>query len=182
MVHPKMDMSQPALQNSASHDPIITEPVATPIPPAPMSSVRLVSGQDISSDDFLARARSAIVLRLADGTSTVEQVAKALHVSTRTLQRRLHERNSSVSRLLDDVRQEVVMLMLASGAPMRTIAEQSGFGDVPAFYRAFRRWTGTTPGKYKRGSNATSLIVGDPGIPASPALPADLDPQLSVGT
>jgi AraC-like DNA-binding protein len=150
------DVAFPA---DAADQPVATTP--STIPPAPLSSVRAVrTTNDYGRrEDLIDRARAIIVLRLSEGSTTVDDLAQILQVSSRTLQRRLQERNQSVSRLVDDSRREIVYLMLASGASMKTIATRSGFGDVPAFYRAFRRWTGTTPGRYKRNNAAAKLIA-----------------------
>lgn len=40
-------------------------------------------------------------------------------------------------------------LVRTTTPPVREVAERVGFGDLPNFYRAFRRWTGTTPGTWR---------------------------------
>jgi AraC-like DNA-binding protein len=106
-------------------------------------------GYAAGSGDLVERARAAIADRLNGVVPTIADIAKVLGVSARTLQRRLHERQQSMSRLLDEVRKDRVMHLLARGASTKAIAEETGFGDVPALYRAFRRWTGTTPRRYE---------------------------------
>jgi len=88
------------------------------------------------------------------GFRSLEQVARAMHVSARTLKRRLAAEGTSYTALLERVRRARAEELLRS--PRRTleeIAAELGYGDVAAFSRAFRRWTGSAPGAWrKRGS------------------------------
>jgi AraC-like DNA-binding protein len=152
-----MPASAAAEALSDSSSPAVSEHI-TGIRPTPLSAAEpkldLPSFPEISRDpprrgeDLIARARVSILERLANGTSSLEEVARSLGVSARTLQRRLHEQNQTLSRLLDECRRQRVMELLARGEPTKAIALDTGFGDVPALYRAFRRWTGTTPRRY----------------------------------
>jgi AraC-like DNA-binding protein len=77
-------------------------------------------------------------------------VAQALHVSQRTLQRRLQDEGASFQRLLDDSRRELAEQYLAQ--PNLTLLEVAyllGFADPSNFFRAFRRWFDLTPGEYR---------------------------------
>ena len=88
---------------------------------------------------------------LAAGRVTQAEVADALHVSTRTLQRRLEEAATSFTAVLDDVRHRRATHLLA--APQRTVAEVAyllGYTEPRAFHRSFRRWTGQTPSAWRR--------------------------------
>lgn len=78
--------------------------------------------------------------------SHVEQVAKALNVSVRTLCRRLEHENATFQQVKDDVRRDIAIERLTnSRATILEIACELGFGDVSSFHRAFRGWTGMTP-------------------------------------
>ncbi|HEY0845404.1 MAG TPA: AraC family transcriptional regulator ligand-binding domain-containing protein [Noviherbaspirillum sp.] len=80
----------------------------------------------------------------------VEQVARALNISVRTLCRRLEEENTSFQQVKDDVRRDIAIDRLTnSDAPLARIAAELGFGDVSSFHRAFRGWTGMTPKAYR---------------------------------
>lgn len=56
----------------------------------------------------------------------------------------------SFAGLLTEVRRSQAELLLSMGeAPLAEVAEQVGYADAGAFVRAFRSWTGTTPGKFR---------------------------------
>lgn len=79
----------------------------------------------------------------------MEQVAAHLHMSTRTLRRKLADQHSSFRALQDDVRQALAEdLLTAGGLSLEEIAERLGYGEASNFIHAFRRWKGTTPGQY----------------------------------
>src|SRR5262249_48793434 len=82
-----------------------------------------------------------------------EVVAWRLHMSARTLQRRLEQERTSFSEVLDGVRLELARRRLAD--PATTLAEVAavlGFSDLATFSRAFKRWTGEPPGQWRRAA------------------------------
>ncbi len=91
------------------------------------------------------------ILPLAVGFRSLEEVAKRMHVSPRTLKRRLADQGTSFSSILDDMRRERAMLLLGDPSlSLDAIAERLGYSDAANFTRAFRRWTGKTPGMVRR--------------------------------
>lgn len=80
----------------------------------------------------------------------IESVADALHASARTVQRRLEDEGTRYSEVLDDVRARRARECLRTDAPLAEIAARIGFSDLAPFTRAFKRWTGTTPGAFRR--------------------------------
>jgi AraC-like DNA-binding protein len=96
------------------------------------------------------RVRAA--LGVADGHfRNVEEVAKELHVSTRTLKRKLAALGTSYSAILDETRRQKAMLLLEDRSlALAEIAGRLGYTELPNFTRAFRKWTGETPGAYRR--------------------------------
>lgn len=101
-------------------------------------------------DDAYERARAAVIALLPAGKATLAATAKRLHVTPRTLQRRLGEHGSTFASLLHEVRQaQAERLLLRADAPLAEVARQVGYRDTAAFVRAFRGWTGTTPGKFR---------------------------------
>jgi AraC-like DNA-binding protein len=98
---------------------------------------------------FPGRVRAAIARR-SDGVPSLAEVARELHVSTRTLKRKLADRGTTFSAILDDVRRQRALLLLDDRAlSIGEIAGKLGYSEVPNFTRAFRKWTGTTPGAYR---------------------------------
>ncbi|GAA3966068.1 helix-turn-helix domain-containing protein [Allohahella marinimesophila] len=99
------------------------------------------------------RILQQILLRLlADGEPTLNRAAKAMHMSPRTLQRRLSQHGLSWQQWLDRSREQLAEQYLADpGLSLSDIALLLGFSEQSAFTRAFRRWSGLSPGRFRRG-------------------------------
>jgi len=81
---------------------------------------------------------------------TVEVVAEKLHYSVRTLCRRLEGEGTSYQAIKDEVRRDIsIQRLTRSDDAIALIAYDVGFDDSTAFHRAFRHWTGSTPGAYR---------------------------------
>jgi AraC-like DNA-binding protein len=96
------------------------------------------------------RARDAVVDQLRRGEMCMDSVASALAMSVPTLRRRLEEESTTFSELVDEIRRELAEQLLRD--PRRTISEVAftlGFSHAPAFHKAFRRWTGSTPSEHR---------------------------------
>ena len=94
--------------------------------------------------------RRVIEAGLTAGEVTVGSVARALAMSTRTLQRRLARDGTSFRDLLDDVRRAAGARHLANPALSNAeVAYVLGFSELPAFHRACRRWFGRTPREFR---------------------------------
>jgi AraC-like DNA-binding protein len=77
-------------------------------------------------------------------------IARRLGMSPRSLRRRLADEGHSLSALVDEVRREVALSELGNPEmPIKRIADRVGFSEVSAFHRAFKRWTGVTPARYR---------------------------------
>jgi AraC-like DNA-binding protein len=97
---------------------------------------------------ILGRVRAA--LDEASGARSLEEVARRVSMSPRTLKRRLSELGVTFSSLQDEVRRARALLLLESAElSMVEVAERLGYSDPANFTRAFRRWTGTTPGAFR---------------------------------
>jgi len=82
--------------------------------------------------------------------ATAETAAEALQVSTRTLHRRLADESTSFQRVKDEFRRDMAVQMLTkSHTPINAISAQLGFDSTASFHRAFRGWTGDTPGAFR---------------------------------
>lgn len=104
----------------------------------------------LQRDDIVSRTKSAISDYLQSGNFTSEVVAGALHMSTRSLQRKLTAEDTTFRKLVEAVRQELVESYLADGSfTLLEISYLLGFSDQPAFSRAFERWTGLTPKEFR---------------------------------
>ncbi|MCX4245899.1 AraC family transcriptional regulator [Paraliomyxa miuraensis] len=104
-----------------------------------------------TAHDVVGQARN-LLLDPRGGIASLPSIARALHLSTRTLKRRLAEAGCSYRSLVDDVRRERALVLLAEpGLDLTTIAMRLGYSDATNFSRAFRRWTGAPPSRYRRG-------------------------------
>lgn len=104
----------------------------------------------VSTDDLPGRVKSRLVELLPRGSASEAAVADSLHVSLRTLQRRLADEGTSFKVLLDEARRDLALRFI--GERRLSIKEASyllGFSEPGNFSRAFRRWTGTTPSRYR---------------------------------
>jgi AraC-like DNA-binding protein len=78
-------------------------------------------------------------------------LARALHLSERTLHRQLRDEGASLQALKDEVRKERALALLARSAkPVKQIALEVGFGNDKSFSRAFKAWTGRSPSEWRR--------------------------------
>ena len=82
--------------------------------------------------------------------------AVALNLSTSTLQRHLATEGLNFQAVKDQLRLDTAIVRLnTSTVPLTTLALELGFADSPAFQRAFKQWTGSPPGAYRRAQGRT---------------------------
>ena len=103
-----------------------------------------------------SRARTLISAHPGEQHSA-PALAGALNVSIRTLHRQLDEEGTSLQALKDNVRREqAVTLLCRTAQSIKQIAHAVGFASEKTFSRAFRHWTGESPGGYRQRSGAPS--------------------------
>lgn len=86
---------------------------------------------------------------------TTENIANRLDISTRTLRQHLAKAGTSFRELRNEVRENFATLYLKdTKVPLESIAEKLGFSDQAGFTKAYRSWTGTTPGDVRRQSRS----------------------------
>lgn len=130
----------------------ISEPLATGDPALARVNDAQTQGY---LDSFLAQTTSRevvgkIVEKLPDGPPSQQQIAEAMNVSNRTLQRKLKNEGTSFMDLLQDTRMQLARRYLLQ--PTRSVVETSyllGFSEPSTFSRAFKRWTGQAPAEYR---------------------------------
>lgn len=128
----------------------------------PTANPELARVNDQTVVDYLARfdresitmrVRSRIIERLPDGRPSQESIASSLHVSLRSLQRKLRDEEVTFKMLLENTRRELAMQYVRESH--RTISEITyllGFSEPGNFTRAFKRWTGMPPGEFRKGA------------------------------
>ena len=100
--------------------------------------------------EMVLRVRKILREALPSSMSLVE-VADLLHLSPRTLHRRIEDEGASFQAIKDALRRDLAINTLAKTTrAISTIAGELGFADATAFYRAFVRWTGMAPAHYRR--------------------------------
>jgi AraC-like DNA-binding protein len=97
------------------------------------------------TDEFLHSVRLHLVRLCQTGQPHVDALADSLHLSSRTIQRRLAEHQVSFQQVLDEVRQQLCIQYLQQQIQLSDIAQLLGYSDQSAFTRAYKRWTGQTP-------------------------------------
>lgn len=95
------------------------------------------------------QVRNLIERDLHRGVPTVDDLAAALRMSKRTLQRRLAEEETSVAALAEQVRRGRASDLLGAGVRIAEVSYLLGYAEPSAFHRAFRRWTGYTPEQWR---------------------------------
>lgn len=99
---------------------------------------------------FDTRFRELLAAELRGGTPTADAVAARLHMSARTLHRRLAEANTSFGEELEALRKGLAMRYLEDRrVSIGEVAFLLGYSEPRAFHRAFKAWTGQTPGAWR---------------------------------
>ncbi len=95
---------------------------------------------------FTVQVRQAIEALLGTGTCSYRQVANALYVHPRTVQRRLQEEGTTFETIKDDVRRNLAEQYLSQpDVPLTQVTALLDYSEQSAFGRSCRRWFDTTP-------------------------------------
>ncbi len=114
--------------------------------------------QEHADEHLIERVRLAIQQRLTGRSPTIEDIADSLHISSRTLQRRLQEEGSSFQRVLEDARHQLARRFLNNSVlELNEAAYLLGYEDGNSFVRAFRSWEGVPPARWREMQRATAV-------------------------
>ena len=106
--------------------------------------------EQLAQKSFSEQAKGILKHLLAGQRPGIQDLARELHLSTRTLQRRLTEQGITFQRLLDEARRELAHhYLLHSSRELSETAYLLGYEDANSFFRAFQHWEGTTPGQWR---------------------------------
>jgi AraC-like DNA-binding protein len=101
-------------------------------------------------EGIVGRVRKEIGAQLGSGSATMSATAQRLAMSEATLRRRLQEEGATFTGIVEDLRQRLARQYLEQAGPaISEIAFLLGFSDVASFDRAFKRWMGHSPTKYR---------------------------------
>jgi len=108
--------------------------------------------EERSAPDLLVtRVRELVARGIRDALPDLEAAAASLELSPAALKRRLAERGTSYSKIVDDTRRQLALGYIADATlTLVDVAYLCGFSEQSAFNRAFKRWTGVPPGEYRR--------------------------------
>ena len=113
--------------------------------------------QENKDENFVERVRSAIQQKLTGRRPTIEDIADTLHISSRTLQRRLQEEGASFQRVLEEARHHLARHYLNNSVlDLNEAAYLLGYEDGNSFVRAFRTWEGVPPARWREQQRAAS--------------------------
>jgi AraC-like DNA-binding protein len=129
-----------------------------------------LSGTDASLRAFLQNAPANILVKYRNESSTsalvrrrlrnqapddwpdLDALSRLLNLSAATLQRRLLAEGTNYRQLKDELRRDIAIELVSSSAlTVAEVAARTGFQETSAFHRAFRKWTGASPGMYRHG-------------------------------
>ena len=109
--------------------------------------------QSLDSGTVATAVRSMIMQTLPSGRTNQDTVARRLHRSRSTLQRQLSAEGTSYRDILESTRQALAERYLAGGEYSQVqVAFMTGFADQSNFARAFKRWTGVSPGEFQKAA------------------------------
>jgi len=118
------------------------------------------SGKDLGSRTKTAASvrRSAHELLLKFTAPTLQTVSRRLGLSPRTLQRQLMSEGTSFEQILDDLRRDIAQrrLRMQGGPTILQVAIEVGFANERGLARAFHRWTGMSPHRWRNQMLTTS--------------------------
>lgn len=107
------------------------------------------------SDLFVDQIRN-IIMSSIGRFQKIGEMAKELGISTRSLNRRLQERNTSYKRIMNEVRSDLSKRYLENtNLSIDQIANLVGFSETTTFRKAFKLWTGRSPSKHRKTFSAS---------------------------
>lgn len=132
---------------------LLDQPIATADPLGAQMAIAQCE-QELASqprrESLAAQVRARLVCR-GGSYPDLARIAEQLHLSTRTLKRRLQEEASGFQDLLDEARTRDSLRLLANPAfSVDQVARAVGYGDPANFTRAFRKWTGLSPRDWRQ--------------------------------
>ncbi|MFC3892814.1 AraC family transcriptional regulator [Lentzea rhizosphaerae] len=150
----------------APHNAIVTNTAVLDLPLPQADPLTKTACERACHTLLLERSSPGITQRVRtiidEGVTDASLVAARLHLSDRTLRRHLAAEGSSFRSLVEETRRaKAVELMNLHHLSVEQAALRLGYADAATFIRAFRRWTGTTPGAasgFRRQGNGTRRV------------------------
>ena len=97
--------------------------------------------------------RRQLLLQPPSLWAELKDIAQQLNMSTATIQRRLKQEGVSYQQLKNDIRCDIAIERLSkTNDSIQSISDELNFHDPSAFHRAFKKWSGVSPGTYRKSS------------------------------
>jgi len=110
-----------------------------------------------NTNSLTSRIRELLKSHIGADMPTLNDIAAQLYLSPQTLRRRLTAEGKSYQGVKDDLRRDTAIHLLAMPElTLDEVATQVGFSETSTFHRAFKKWTGVTPGLYRQTHNNNS--------------------------
>lgn len=104
-----------------------------------------------NANSLTSRIREVLKVHIGQEMPTLNEVASILYLSPQTLRRRLASEGKSYQGVKDNLRRDTAIhLLLKPELSLEDVAQQVGFSETSTFHRAFKKWTGVTPGLYRQ--------------------------------
>lgn len=104
-----------------------------------------------NASSLTSRIREVLKSHIGEEMPTLNEVASMLYLSPQTLRRRLASEGKSYQGVKDNLRRDTAIhLLLKPELSLEDVAQQVGFSETSTFHRAFKKWTGVTPGLYRQ--------------------------------
>ncbi len=116
---------------------------------------------DTIEPSWVKQVKGILAKDVSTAMPSAEDVAERLNVSVTTLRRRLQAEETSFQKLKDECRLEAAIHYLGcQDFSNGMIADRLGFDEVSTFFRAFKKWTGVTPGEYRKNLTPEGGVQG----------------------
>ena len=110
----------------------------------------LLAARPVAPQTMTARVGHEVLATLSEGTPSLAAIAERLKLSERSLQRRLRDEGASFEALVEGLRKDLALSYLKDRRMgIAEVAYLLGYSEPSAFHRAFKRWTGATPGELR---------------------------------
>ncbi|MFC1394255.1 AraC family transcriptional regulator [Acinetobacter junii] len=104
--------------------------------------------------------RRQLILQPPFEWAELKDIAQQMNMSTATIQRRLKQEGVSYQQLKNDIRCDIAIERLSkTNDSIQSISDDLNFHDPSAFHRAFKKWSGVSPGSYRKTSPSKKLLV-----------------------